>query len=243
MSFDLVEAGWDTLIDKAVTLGSTELRIVCPFIKKSVAERLLASGPPQLIQVITRFKLGDFCGGVSDTSALRLLLNHGAKIRGVQGLHAKVYLFGDKQAIVTSANLTDAGLSRNHEFGFTADDPQIIQRCRQYFNDLWQKTAPDLTAEKIDGWDKRLEKVKSGGGRPKAVSKLPDDGVKLGAASSPFVAASTTRPEATQSFVKFFGQGDDRRDHYDSVFAWAKIQERTGPARIQELQSNPKMMM
>ena len=115
--FRLVETDWGHVLDRAVATDCSELRIVCPFIKERTVRRLLAGGRPKSIQVITRFNLLDFAEGVSDTAALRLLLDKGAQIRGVRGLHAKLYLIG-RQAIVTSANLTQAALSRNHEFGF-----------------------------------------------------------------------------------------------------------------------------
>lgn len=70
---------------------------------------------------------------MSDTSALRLFLAAGAQIRGFQNLHAKVYLVGNR-AIVTSANLTEQALNRNHEFGFSSDDPVIVSSCNSYFD-------------------------------------------------------------------------------------------------------------
>ena len=33
----------------------------------------------------------------------------GARARGIKNLHAKAYIFGDRRAIVTSANLTEGG--------------------------------------------------------------------------------------------------------------------------------------
>ncbi|KKN15722.1 hypothetical protein LCGC14_0983120 [marine sediment metagenome] len=94
IGFQLVDSGWGRVLEEAVAASGSELRIVCPFIKERAALRLLAGGKPETIQVITRFNLGDFGEGVSDTAALRLLLDHGAQIRGIRGLHAKLYLIG-----------------------------------------------------------------------------------------------------------------------------------------------------
>ena len=82
--------------------------------------RLVTSSPAESrapLKVITRFNLDDFAGEVSDISALRLLLQAGAQIRGIKNLHAKLYLIGGGHVILTSANLTDAALRRNHELG------------------------------------------------------------------------------------------------------------------------------
>jgi phosphatidylserine/phosphatidylglycerophosphate/cardiolipin synthase-like enzyme len=37
--------------------------------------------------------------------------------RGIRHLHSKLYLVGDRRAVVTSANLTTGALDRNEEFG------------------------------------------------------------------------------------------------------------------------------
>ncbi len=143
-SFQLLDSGWDTVFREAIAADRTELRLVCPFIKVRAARRLLTGKRPGLIQVITRFHLGDMCDGVSDSEALGLLLENGAKIRGIRNLHAKLYLFGDQRAIVTSANLTEAALLRNHEFGFVSSESRIIERCREYFETLWKRAGKDL---------------------------------------------------------------------------------------------------
>ena len=78
-------------------------------IKHRVLDGLLSPRPGS-IQVITRYNLSDFADGVSYIEALHLLLDAGAAVRGIRGLHAKLYMFGSTRAIVTSANLTEAGL-------------------------------------------------------------------------------------------------------------------------------------
>ena len=112
MSFQLIDSGWQQVMDDALKTHPAELRVVCPFIKLGAAKGLLAHGKPKAIRVITRFNLDEFSLGVSDISALEYLRQNGAEIRGVKHLHAKVYLFGTGRAIATSANLTTAGLTR-----------------------------------------------------------------------------------------------------------------------------------
>ena len=69
----LVDAGWDQELSEAIRADRSEVRIVCPFIKKRALEDLLSHRPGN-VQVITRFNLADFAEGVSDIEALRLLL-------------------------------------------------------------------------------------------------------------------------------------------------------------------------
>jgi len=208
-SFQLIDSGWEKVVRDAVAIDCTELRVVCPFIKMRAAGRLLAGKCPEVIQVITRFHLGEMCDGVSDTEALRLLLENGAKIRGVQNLHAKLYLFGDERAIVTSANLTEAALLRNHEFGFVSTESGIIERCREYFDSLWKRAGNDLELARVEGWERRIESVQLAGSRPSNKSGLTDEGTDAGLVV-PEVVVTPRVAEAPQSFVKFFGEGHNR---------------------------------
>ena len=110
MTFRLVDTGWGAEFESALCMDRSELRIVCPFIKARALDRLLAVSPPN-VRVITRYNLNDFARRVSDIATLRTLLGRGASIRGIRNLHAKLYVFGQSRAIVTSANLTNWALT------------------------------------------------------------------------------------------------------------------------------------
>jgi phosphatidylserine/phosphatidylglycerophosphate/cardiolipin synthase-like enzyme len=112
MTIRLVDKGWAREITDAVAEGAGAIRLISPFIKAGALRRFLSPKPTSL-QVITRFNLQDFADGVSDITALRMLLDAGASVRGVKNLHSKLYLFGSKRAIVTSANLTEAAWRRS----------------------------------------------------------------------------------------------------------------------------------
>jgi hypothetical protein len=216
MDFTLIDTNWGKVFDDAVSLKETELRIVCPFLKRKTVQRLLRLKTAKTIRVITRFNLPDFCAGVSDLAALRDLLAEGAEIRGVRGLHAKVYLFGTRRTIVTSANLTAAALSRNEEFGFVADETAIMTRCQTYFDGLWGRSGANLTEARIAEWERKIGTVNGAGARPSAADALPDEGVNLGPQPE-MLPLMLTEAEAAQAFVKFFGQGDDRQSRDQRV--------------------------
>lgn len=215
MNFTLIDSGWGKVIDEAVALGEPELHVVCPFIKRSTAERLLAKRPAH-IRVVTRFSLADFFNGVSDTSALRLLLDAGATIRGIKGLHAKMYLFGKRRAVVTSANLTDAALARNHEFGFLSDDAAIVARCRSYFDKLWDRAGTNLTNPRIRSWDAELAAALTTGGKPSVRQKFRDEGANV-VFDGAEVLVTAVHAETKQAFVKFFGTGSGRANRAQRV--------------------------
>jgi len=211
VKFRLIDSGWDKVLDEALNANHASIQIVCPFIKRRVANRLLKRGKPKLLQVITRFNLTDFAVGVSDVSALRLLLASGAQVRGVRNLHAKLYLFGDNRAIVTSANLTEAALLTNHELGFVAADAGIVDPCHQYFEKLWGRAGRDLQVVKLEDWERKIAKYLAGGTRQGAASDLGDEGTDVGIPpGSGLLPPWVGRVE--QSFVKFFGESHHRAD-------------------------------
>ncbi len=216
MDFQLIDSGWDKHIDDALSADCLNLRIVCPFIKKRAAERLLRRGRPKLLRVITRYNLPDFSAGVSDIAALRLLLETAAEIRGVGNLHAKLYMFGASRVILTSANLTDAGLLRNHEFGFVSNDIKVGTQCLQYFDNLWSRAGQNLTSEKLTEYEGRVTAYLAGGAPPALASGLTDEGVDIGIPAEP-VAVSALATDSRQSFLKFFGRSEDRVDRSTAI--------------------------
>jgi hypothetical protein len=216
MSFTLIDGNWGKVFDDAVSLRTSELLVVCPFLKQKTVQRLLRLKSANSIRVVTRFNLADFACGVSDTTALQDLLDHGASIRGIRGLHAKVYVFGQRRVIVTSANLTGAALSRNEEFGFVADDDDISKRCRTYFDQLWARAGEDLTESQLARWQKTLNEFRQTGGRPSEQDRLPDEGVEVKTNQIPVVEPPLD--ENPQAFVKFFGEGSSRQERTKPVF-------------------------
>src|SRR5688572_13260234 len=131
MSFRLIDRGWRGEFDQALKLPADDILIISPFLQRAAVQRLLRRGSQT--RVLTRFNLNHFYEGVSDFDALHALLRHGAEVKGVRHLHAKMYIFGKHRAFVTSANLTEAAVTRNHELGFITDEKEPVDQCRKYF--------------------------------------------------------------------------------------------------------------
>ncbi|ANL33165.1 phospholipase D family protein [Rhizobium phaseoli] len=229
MTSRLVDAGWAEELNTALQLEARNLSVISPFLKQKATRRVL-SHSPQLVRVITRFNLADFAEGVSDIAALRSLLVAGAKLRGVRNLHAKVYVFGSRRTIVTSANLTEAALTRNHEFGLVSDDAEIISASTRYFDALWECAGTDLTARQLDEWEQTVTMHLASGGPRFRLEELADYGADAtGVLQSGAPSVPVPIPQAEQAFVKFLGEGSNRvplsfstRDEIDSALChWA----------------------
>lgn len=208
MAFRLIDRNWQSEFELAAK-DCHELMVIAPFIYRNAA-MAIASGK-RSIRIITRFDLNNFYDLVSDLVGLRELIDMGAQIRGIQHLHSKAYVFDDKRAIVTSANLTDAGLNRNHELGFVSEDKAVVAECRKYFDSLWKQAGNSLTLEKTNKWLTEIAKLRKAK-KPWIArrSRLRDEGVDIGLPADPAPLLSVVTPAVAQSFVKFQGTASHR---------------------------------
>ena len=79
------------------------------------------------------------------------------RVHPKQNIHAKIYIFREKQkhnhgygAVITgSSNLTDAGLSKNFEFNVELRDNSDIEFATETFEKLWEEAVP-VADEYID---------------------------------------------------------------------------------------------
>jgi hypothetical protein len=211
----LVGEDWARELNEGLRRDASALGIICPFIKHFAVADILGRHSPRELRVITRFNLADFGAGVSDIAALRSVLDAGGRVRGLRGLHAKVFIFGNVRAAVTSANLTARGLRGNHEFGCVSEQPEFVTACASYFERLWTAAGANLTRAQLDDWEATVGRFLDSGGRSADQAKLPDHGaVAASGAEWPLSVPDTTGPgwpaESGQAFVKFFGEGHNR---------------------------------
>lgn len=193
----------DTLTEIHARLSSghvSHLRIITPFLRRSAIEKLIPRGLAS-IRLISRFALRDFLAGSSEIDALDCLLARPASVRGIQDLHAKVYIVDDRYALVTSANLTTGGLERNLELGVGGTDERLVSGAIAFFEHLWESATPDLTAERLAELRRGLHSAEARFGVPRATSGLRDYGA---------VCPRLTAIDASQCYVKFFARGPDR---------------------------------
>ena len=211
MKTRLIDKGWKCEL-LALARDSQTFWCICPFIKKSVITELLENEFEDLL-FITRLNVEDMLQGVFDLESLRVILNKGGRIRVVKGLHSKLYLFGEKTSVITSANLTQSGLTISKEFGIISDDSIIFQESKDYFHKLWGQIGVDLSIEDIEKVEAILTEAKlTTYGTVKET--LPDFGNKVTLDGPPNLPTSDAQDSiynnTENSFVTFFGKSDDR---------------------------------
>ena len=118
---------------------SQEQLLASPFVKANVAKMILDNKPSKAkISLLTSYKLNSFYRKSSDIMALKSFIQSRIDVRNYPSLHAKTYIFGSEQAIITSANLTLGGLQNNYECGVLIHDSDIVGRLRSDFLQIFE---------------------------------------------------------------------------------------------------------
>jgi HKD family nuclease len=114
-----------------------EIKICAPFIKTSIVDDILTYKKQNVnITTITNVKLMSFYRKVLDIEALSKILISNGNVYNFPMLHAKIYIFDDNNLIITSANLTEAGLKKNKEYGIISDESILIHTANTDFNNM-----------------------------------------------------------------------------------------------------------
>ena len=132
---------WSTTFYRLVESCSEDLFMMSPFIGKEPLERISqiinkGSRSKMRVSIVTNLAIDSLVSGSLDIAALLHLAKSvpGLAITYLPGLHAKVYVFDKDLAIVTSANLTRGGLTRNHEYGVLLRDPFHVSKVQTDMN-------------------------------------------------------------------------------------------------------------
>ncbi len=110
------------------------------------------------VRLLTHISKMDLVVGASSLESLAALIKAGVQCRYTSRrprLHAKVYLFDDQSAVVTSANLTRRALDENLEVGVRLSGTSAAQLIG-WFDSLWEK-ADELDLETLARWSRETK--------------------------------------------------------------------------------------
>lgn len=149
----------------------SSISIISPFIGKQTALELSKVIKEKNIKcrIITRFYREDFIQQVSSIEGLKYLVEAGAEILALVGLHTKLYVFDNKTSIIGSANFTTGGFYTNHELSILIRDNEPVNKeSNNHFNELWNrieafndvKVTIKWIENEIDAVNKQIEKRK-----------------------------------------------------------------------------------
>ncbi len=126
-----IKSPWYKEFDKFVRAIQNSVLIAAPYINRQPVERLvreLHSKDLVQIDVLTNLDSTHLINGSVDAGALFWLCQEvpGTSVWSLPRLHAKAYVADNRTAIVTSANFTNNGLTRNYELGVEISDSRYI---------------------------------------------------------------------------------------------------------------------
>jgi len=144
---------WEKIFLEKVHCARRIIRIACPFIKLRNIRLMLATmqtqnDVPLRIELLTRLNVRDCRSYVHDISAMKLLLDNPLAnscdiyVRINNRLHAKLYIFDNAEAFVTSSNLTYAGFNRNLEIALASTRPEVLSATVDHFQILFRNGSP-----------------------------------------------------------------------------------------------------
>jgi HKD family nuclease len=165
---EIITTPWkDTFLTLAANTGKN-IKITSPFIKESICDDLLKTIKGKVkIELITSFKLVNICSGSLDLSGLEKIIDHNGKVFNFSKLHSKIYLFDEKDAIITSGNMTNSGMLNNFEYGIYLNDLETIKKINNDFEKLLNDERTGVIKQKnIDTVRSILSKIE----RPKRIS-------------------------------------------------------------------------
>ena len=150
---ELLQSPWAEKFDALVKEASSSLVLCSPFIGQNpcskVADKLRKAPKDFSLFILTDLSRDNMLSGITDVSALLSLANMAPQfsIRFLPSLHAKVYVFDSQTAVVTSANLTVNGLSRNFEYGVLFSDLQSVTKIKNDILDYGNLGSPVSIAQ------------------------------------------------------------------------------------------------
>lgn len=131
----IITTPWKNELLELVSTAKKSIKIITPFIKENVCQELLSSKQSQAkFELITSFKFSHFCSGKSDLSAFDIITAANGKIKINPRIHSNIYLFDDKKAIISSANLSNSGLLNNFEYGILLYDKIMVADVVEDYN-------------------------------------------------------------------------------------------------------------
>ncbi len=147
-SLEIVTTPTFDWLSKRARACRSRMLIASPYVNDGIME--LTDLAPQDVTrtLITRTDLRDFAMRASSLETLCTLARDGVSVYSLSRLHAKMYIFDDTSALVTSANATYSGMRRNLECGLVTRESRVVDHLSR---SLMQSFGPKKQKPKAMG--------------------------------------------------------------------------------------------
>lgn len=150
---EMVPSPWANQFEALLRASRSSVVICSPYIGRGPCDRMVRcltrSGSPPTVHLLTDLSTDNLLSGATDAAALLTVAESlpSVFVRYLPRLHAKVYVRDEAEALVTSGNMTDSGLSRNHELGVRILDSPVVAQVRSHAMRLIELAALVPAAE------------------------------------------------------------------------------------------------
>lgn len=162
-------------LGECASVCSSRLLIGSPYVNDGIIKLTEMVSQDVSRTMVTRTDLRDFAAGSSNLGTLCTLAKAGVAVYGLGALHAKMYIFDDTCALVTSANATTSGMWRNLECGLSTDDRGTVKKLADFLMQGLGANAPPsrMNHRDLENLYGPLEAIKATLPEPPRI--MPDD--------------------------------------------------------------------
>ena len=120
-----------------ISSSKNSIKITSPFLKEDICDDIIKTKQKKSqLELITSFKLMNIYSGSVDIKGIEKIIKNNGIVKNFSNLHAKIYIFDDKEVVITSSNLTNGGLINNYEFGIYLNEKDIVAKTITEFNNI-----------------------------------------------------------------------------------------------------------
>ncbi|MGC2422596.1 MAG: phospholipase D-like domain-containing protein [Candidatus Acidiferrales bacterium] len=154
----IINSPWRKRFEAFVASARKELRIAVPYYSEDIIRIILERSKGTDRYFLLKLSDGEVRDGVQSPRAVRLLQEHACTVKFIKNLHAKIFIADRNQAVVTSSNLTNSGLSENAEVGVLIDEPKAVQAVLSTFEKWYDKAGSigDAELSRLESLPKKL---------------------------------------------------------------------------------------
>jgi len=124
--------------------------VASPYIGSCLLDLSQSIAPGVHRSLLTSTDLRSFAMGASDIHALSKISKEGVNVLSLNRLHAKTYIIDDTCALVTSANATHSGLTRNWECGVAIRSSEMVNSLAEQLLSGFGSPEPPLRVNEND---------------------------------------------------------------------------------------------
>lgn len=235
----IINSPWRKQFETFVASARKELRIAVPYYSEDIIRMILKRSKATDKYFLLRLSEPEVLAGAQSPRAVRLLQKHACRVKFGKDLHAKIFIADRDQAIVTSSNLTNRGLSENAEVGVLIDQPKAVQAVLSTF-EKWYDVAGSIDHAELLHLESLQKKARS-----QSRGKSYGNFVQEGTASSRVLSHSTDELGWILIASKHkYGRKDQDDSPQDEIDKWKgkvagkkwywtrHMNERMGPFRL-----------